>query len=369
MKQIAVFPGRYIQAEGALAGLGEEVQRLGPRALIVAGGTAERAIVPHYLAAWRERIAVTLERFVGECSEEEIQRLTKVAKSQGCEVVVGIGGGKAIDTAKAVAYAAGTRVAIVPTIASSDAPTSAVAVIYTGDGVFLRCLLLPRNPDLVLVDTRVIAEAPVRFLVAGMGDALATWFEAESCRLAYAPNECGGVGTLAGYALARLCYDTILEYGVAARISCQEKVVTPALAHVVEANILLSGLGFESGGLAAAHSIHNGLTRLDATHAYLHGEKVAIGVLAGLFLTAQPSCVIREVYDFCNSVGLPTMLEEIGLAEVSEDDLRRVAEAACREGESIHHESYPVSADAVVAALRTADKFGHDRPHRSRPDP
>jgi len=365
MKQTAIFPRRYIQAEGALASLAEEVQQLGARALIVAGGTAERAIVPRHLAAWRERVAVSVERFGGECSEEEIQRLTKVARSQGCEVVVGMGGGKVIDTAKAVGYAAGARVAIVPTIASSDAPTSAVAVIYTGDGVFLRCLYLQRNPDLVLVDTRVIAEAPVRFLVAGMGDALATWFEAESCRQAYAPNECGGVGTLAGYALARLCYDTILEYGVAARMSCQERVVTPALAHVVEANILLSGLGFESGGLATAHSVHNGLTRLDATHPYLHGEKVAIGVLAGLFLTAQPSHVIREVYDFCESVGLPTTLEEIGLAEVREDDLRRVAEGACREGETIHHESCPVSTDAVIAALRTADKFGHNRPDRS----
>ncbi len=367
MKQTAIFPGRYIQAEGAIGSLAEEVQQLGANALIVVGGTAERAIVPRHLPAWRERVAVTVERFGGESSEEEIQRLTKVAQSHGCNVVVGIGGGKVIDTAKAVGYAAGARVAIVPTIASSDAPTSAVAVIYTSDGVFLRCLFLPRNPDLVLVDTHVIAEAPVRFLVAGMGDALATWFEADSCRLAYAPNQCGGVGTLAGYALARLCYDTILEYGVAARMACREQVVTPALAHVVEANILLSGLGFESGGLAAAHSIHNGLTQLDATHPYLHGEKVAIGVLAGLFLSDQPGRVVREVYDFCESVGLPTTLADIGLAEAGEDDLRRVAEAACAEEETIHHEPCPVSVDAVIAALKTADRFGHGRPGRSRP--
>jgi glycerol dehydrogenase len=272
-----------------------------------------------------------------------------------------MGGGKVIDTAKAVAHAANARAAIVPTIASTDAPTSAVAVIYTPEGKFERYLFLPRNPDLVLVDTRVIAEAPARYLVAGMGDALATWFEAESCRLAYAPNQCGGLGTLAGNTLARLCYDTIMEYGVAALTACRQKVVTPALSHVVEANTLHSGLGFESGGLAAAHSIHNGLTRLAGTHSYLHGEKVAIGVLAGLFLTDKPSHLIREVYDFCESIGLPTTLKDIGLAEVNDDDLHKVAEAACAEGETIHHEPCPISADSIVAALKTADRFGLER--------
>jgi glycerol dehydrogenase len=222
-------------------------------------------------------------------------------------------------------------------------------------------LFLPRNPDLVLVDTQVIAEAPVRYLVAGMGDALSTWFEADSCRTAYSPNQCGGLGTLASYALARLCYDTIREYGVAARIACEQKVVTPALSHIVEANSLLSGLGFEIAGLASAHSIHNGLTRLPATHDYFHGEKVAIGTLAGLFLTDRPSQVVREVYDFCESVGLPTTLADIGIPDATDDDLRIVAEAACAEGETIHHEPCPISADAVVAALKTADRFGCSR--------
>jgi glycerol dehydrogenase len=361
MKQTAIFPGRYVQAEGALAGLGEEIQRLGAKALLIAGSTARNKILPAYLPAWQRLVSVTVERFGGESSEEEIQRLAGVAKEQGCDVVVGIGGGKAIDTAKAVGYATQARVAIVPTIASTDAPTSAVAVIYTSAGAFLRYLFLPRNPDLVLVDTRTIAEAPARYLVAGMGDALSTWFEADSCRTAYAPNQCGGLGTLAGYALARLCYDTIREHGVAARIACEQKVVTPALAHVVEANTLLSGLGFESAGLAAAHSIHNGLTRLPATHNYFHGEKVAIGVLAGLFLTDRPSRVVHEVYEFCEAVGLPTTLSEIGIPDASDGDLRIVAEAACGEGETIHHEPCPISVDGIVAALRTADRFGRSR--------
>ena len=361
MKQTAIFPGRYVQQAGALRELGAEVSRLGTRALVVAGGTAQKSIIPAYQPAWSERFKVTVEPFGGECCDDEIARLTAMAKSHQCDVVIGMGGGKVIDTAKAVGNEVGARVAIVPTIASTDAPTSAVSVIYTTAGAFSRYLFVPRNPDLVLVDTEVIAKAPTRFLVAGMGDALATWFEAESCRQSYSENQCGGQGTLAGYSLARLCYDTILECGVAAKASCEHNVVTPALAHVVEANTLLSGLGFESGGLASAHSIHNGLTRLPGTHDYYHGEKVAIGVLAGLFLTDRPSELIDDVYDFCESIELPTTLADIGVGDASDDDLRTVAEAACAEGETIHHEPCPISPDSVFAALKTADQVGRNR--------
>lgn len=361
MKQTAIFPGRYFQQQGALNQLGDEVARLGTNALMVAGGTAAESIIPPHQATWGERFKVTVERFGGECCDEEVERLAKIADQQECDIVIGMGGGKVIDTAKAVGHEAGARVAIVPTIASTDAPTSAVSVIYTAAGAFARYLFLPRNPDLVLVDTQVIANAPVRFLVAGMGDALATWFEADSCRQSYSENQCGGLGTLAGYSLARLCYDTILEYGVAAKTSCEQNVVTPALSHVVEANTLLSGLGFESGGLASAHSIHNGLTRLHGTHDYYHGEKVAIGVLAGLFLADRPSELIDDVYDFCESVGLPTTLSDVGIGDASDKDLQLVAEAACAEGETIHHEPCPVSPEAVFAALKTADKVGRSR--------
>ena len=361
MKNIAIFPGRYVQQAGALRELGEEVSRLGTRVLIVAGGTAEKSIIPAHRASWSERFQATIEHFGGECSDEAITRLGVIAKNQQCDVVIGMGGGKAIDTAKAVGNEVGARVAIVPTIASTDAPTSAVSVIYTSEGAVSHYRFIPRNPDLVLVDTSVIAQAPVRFLVAGMGDALATWFEAESCRRSFSENQCGGLGTLAAYSLARLCYDTVLEYGIAAKTSCEQNVVTPALEHIVEANTLLSGLGFESGGLATAHAIHNGLTRLQGTHAYYHGEKVAIGVLSGLFLTDSDSELIDKVYKFSESVGLPTMLNEIGIGGATDDDLRVVAEAACAEGETIHHEPCPVSPDVVIAALKTADQFGCNR--------
>lgn len=68
-------------------------------------------------------------------------------------------------------------VIICPTVASTDAPCSALSVVYTDEGVFQEYLFLKRNPDVVLVDTAVIAASPLRLTVAGMGDALATYFE------------------------------------------------------------------------------------------------------------------------------------------------------------------------------------------------
>ncbi len=166
------------------------------------------------------------------------------------------------------------------------------------------------NPAAVLVDTAIISAAPTRFLVAGMGDALSTWFEARSCERTQSVNECGGLSTAAGLAIARLCYDTLLSYGVAARLANERHIVTPALDRIIEANTLLSGIGFESAGLAAAHSIHNGFTALKETHSFYHGEKVAFGVLAGLQLANAPPDEVAAAYSLCEAVGLLTTLSD-----------------------------------------------------------
>jgi glycerol dehydrogenase len=133
--------------------------------------------------------------------------------------------------------------------------------------------------------------------------------------------------------------------------------VTPALEKVIEANTLMSGLGFESAGLASAHSIHNGLTQLPGTHAYFHGEKVAFGVLAGLFLANRPAKMIDEVYDFCQSVGLPVKLAQIGIVNPSDEDLLKVAETACAPQESIWHEPSEITPERVVECIKMADRF------------
>ncbi len=360
MIRSAIFPGRYIQGKDALDVLGNEIGRFGKKALILCTPYAYENLIFRVKSGIGESIEAFYEKFGGECSDEEIEKVTSSGKSKNVDVIVGIGGGKTLDTAKVAAYNLKLPVVIVPTIASTDAPCSANSVIYYADGRFKRYFMLPRNPDTVLVDTSVIAAAPVRFLVSGMGDALSTKFEAESCREKYADNLSGYKGSITAYELANLCYNILIEYGRIAKASCEADSVTPALEYVVEANTLLSGLGFESGGLAAAHAIHNGLTVLPQTHKFYHGEKVAFGTLVSLFLTDRDEDTIESVYHFCMDVGLPITLEDIGLRNVSDDDLIKVAEASCREDETIHNEPIPVTPGDVLDAIKTADMYGRD---------
>ena len=362
----SIFPGRYVQGDQALNVLAQEARTLGSRALIIADTFVVERLQSRLTDALNDHLDYRIETFSGECCDSEIERLGLLVQEAKADIVIGIGGGKTLDTAKAVAYYQQQRVLIAPTLASTDAPCSALSVIYNEDGSFNRYLVLPHNPDIVLVDTAIVAEAPVRLLVAGMGDAFATWFEAEDCRLKRGVNMTGRVGPMTAYALAHLCHETLLEYGTLAKLACEENVVTPALEHIVEANTLLSGLGFESGGLAAAHAIHNGLTTLQATHNYWHGEKVAIGIQAMMFLSDKPSATIDQVFDFSESIGLPITLQDIGLENAGDADLLRVAETACAEGETIHNEPVEVTPRSVLHAIKAADAEGRRRRRQSR---
>lgn len=357
MVKALISPGKYVQGAGALKEAGRFIGPLGKNVLILTSRSAWKtagATLEQGLAG----LKVTVEYFGGECSKPEIERVKLAAQQAGADVIVGFGGGKTLDAAKAVAYYMNVPVAILPSIAATDAPCSALSVIYTPEGVFEEYLVLPRNPNLVLVDTRLIAQAPARFLVSGMGDALATKFEAEASNAAHKEALAGGTPTATALALADLCYRTLLEYGYAARLAVEKQAVTPAVEKIVEANTLLSGLGFESGGLAAAHAIHNGFTALEATHHYYHGEKVAFSTLVQLVLEGQPMNKVFEVLDFCQTVGLPTTLAELGIENPTREDLLKVAQAATQPNETIHNEPFPVTAEMVVDAILAADALG-----------
>lgn len=348
----ARFPGRYIQGAGVISVLGKEAGGYGRKATVLLDNGVFDFLKPDVEKSFAGGIDAEIIRHGGECSREAVDALVAAAMAFGAEVMVSAGGGKALDTAKAAAFELKLPIIVVPTIAASDAPCSALAVIYKPDGKVDYDLFLPSNPDLVLVDTALIAKAPARFLAAGIGDALATYYEAESCRRSGAFNCMKMPGVSLAFEVARFCRDTIFEFGAAALSENDAKTAGNAFERVVEANILLSGIGFESGGVAAAHAIHHGLCELDDVHHHLHGEKVAIGVLAGLKLHGLDE-EFDKVRAFCASVRLPTRLADIGIAEVTEEKLAIIARRACLPGEIIHNEPMPITEDMVIEALRT----------------
>lgn len=359
MANIIISPSKYVQGKGELANIAEYAVKLGKKPFILISASGIKRVGDIIKDSFKDTDSeLVFEEFHGECSKNEINRLLEAVKANGCDLVIGVGGGKIFDTAKAVAYYAETPVIICPTIAATDAPCSALTVVYTDDGVFEEYLWLPANPNVVLVDSDIVAKAPARLLVSGMGDALATYFEAKACQITDATSCAGGKITTAAITLAKACYDTLIEEGVKAKLAVEQNVCTPAVEKIIEANTLLSGIGFESGGLAGAHAIHNGLTCIKDCHHLYHGEKVAFGTLTQLVMENADEDLLDEVISFCMEVGLPTTFADLGIENPDEDALMEAAKAAAVEGETIHNEPLEVTPEKVYAAMVAADALG-----------
>lgn len=349
-------PLRYVQGPGVLADLGQYAAGLGNTALLLVDAFVEKtygeALRDSLKSAGVETVSTI---FGGESTEAEVARVATLAK--GAAVVIGVGGGKTLDTGKIAARDAGARIITVPTIASTDSPTSSIGVIYTADGVYVRVERCYRNPDVVLVDSDVILRAPARFLAAGMGDALSTWYEARSNFESRSNNYIadGYAVTVAGAQIARACHETLMRDGLNAWEAAKAGCLTDAVENIIEANTLLSGLGFENCGVSGAHGIHDALTILEPTHHFFHGEKVAFGIICLLVLENRERAEIHEAVTFCHALGLPVRLADLGLADISAAELLRVGEEAMKPTNVIHSVHRSLTARSIADAIRSAD--------------
>lgn len=354
-------PSRYVQGKDALLEMNRHVSSLGNSFYIIASKSAMKATKVKIEKSFEgSNTKLFFEQFGGQSSMAEINRIRGLVKENKCTAIVGAGGGRVIDTAKAAAYYEGLPVVIIPTVAATDAPCTALSVIYTDDGKFDKYLFYPKNPDVVIVDTAVIAKAPVRFFVAGLGDALGTYFEGRACVRTDSLDLDGEGITESGYCLAKLCYETIVKDGFKAKLSIEKGVVTPAVEKAIEATTYLSGVGAANSGLAAAHSIYNGFTTLEECERTMHGEIVAFGTIVQLILEDSPMEEIEDVIDFCLEVGLPITLSDIGVTNPTQEKLMKVANAACAKGETIHNMVGDVTPEQLYDAFITADSLGKE---------
>lgn len=349
-------PLKYIQGKGALEHFYENCKFFGDHFLFVCSHSAYEATHDEIEKSFEGSKTIRrYEIFSGISSVGEIKKMEEIVKKDHIDVVIGVGGGSAIDTAKATAFYTNKRIAIIPTVVATDAPCTGLSVIYNDDHSFNSYLFYPNNPDLVIVDSGVIANAPTKFLVAGMGDALGTYFEARASYKTHSLSlEMGGI-TLSSLALCELCYKTLLKDGVKAMVSNDNHLVTPELDSVIEANVYLSGVGADNGGLCVSHSFYNGVTSLHKKTA-MHGNCVAYGTLVQLLLEDSPVEEYNQVRDFVYSVGLPLTLEELGCTK---DDAMNIALASCVKGESIHSLSGDCKPEELRDAILLQDALGH----------
>ena len=362
MKKILIAPRRYVQGPDVLAELGVLLQPLGTKALILWDQPLKELVGSIVRESLQNAGIAFLEvDFEGEATLAERKRVGDLASAEGCDISVAIGGGKVLDVGKGAAIDHKMRIVTVPTIASNDSPTSAASVWYDENHNFQGFECWPFNPDLVLVDSRVIVNAPVRAFVAGMGDALSTWVEMEASMQTRTKNLAGGVPTMAAAALAKLCFETLFEYGIDARRDVENKTLTPAVEKVIEANTLLSGLGFESGSLATAHAIGNELSNVAACQAagMMHGEKVAFGIATQLCLDDSVTSEYRNmIFGFMIAIGLPVTFEDLNMTPLDLAVVRKVAENAACPGSLCHNHPFEVTAQSLYDAMLAADALG-----------
>lgn len=358
-RRVFGFPGRYIQGPGALDALPALLADLGVArpGLIVDPFLAEtlgRRLLADLAAAG---VAAEMAVFGGECTKAEIERVGSALLASGVDGIVVAGGGKAIDTAKGVARAGGLRLVVTPTIASNDSPTSRLIVLYDENHRILGVERLARNPDAVIVDTALIAAAPVRFFRAGIGDALSKAFEVRACVEAGGTNFFDGRSPRTALLLAEACLATLHSDGEAAVAAVLRGAPDEAVEAVVEATVLMSGLAFESGGLSIAHALTRGFSAERAYQHALHGEVVGFGTVVQLAADPATAGLAVDIARFARRLGLPVTLADLGGDAGDADALLRIGALTCA---APYIGNFPVRLDppAVAAAIRAEDAIG-----------
>lgn len=343
-------PSRYIQGPGVLDQLGTEVARIGRSALVVLdSGVRERLQARIAASHTSAQLPLQILDFAGEVTRPVINALCAAATTSP-EVVIGVGGGKALDAAKAVSLHFGARFVSVPTIASTDAPASFSAAIYNDAHEMVEVCLMPRNPDLVLVDTAVIAGAPLRFLRAGIGDAISKKFEAAACLAAKANTLHGAQPSHTGLMAADLCFTLIRRHGSAALAAITAGTLNDDVEALIEATTLLSTMSFENGGLSVAHAVARGLPMVPRASGSLHGEHVAYGLLVQLALEERDRAEVADILALYQALGLPTQLAQLQLPNITEAEMQQLLDGTLG-SPSLRRFVRPLGSDDLRAAI------------------
>ena len=348
-------PQEYECRVGAWDDLEEHLNRRKiKRVMILHGKESWEAAKPYFPTLMNiEKCSVY---YGGECTDEKTAELKQIVEQKHLEGIVAVGGGKIADLGKAIANQCDKPILILPTLAATCAAYTPLSVIYKTDGSMDRYDVFPQSNALVLIEPRVILSSPIELMIAGIGDTVAKWYEADAMisQLEIQPIEI----QVSAFA-AKKCRDVLLSDSQEALNAMKEKELNQAFLNVVETNILLGGMvggfGDDYGRTAGAHSIHDALTILPESHQQLHGNKVAYGVFVQLVIENKWS-EIERLLPFYRSLDLPTSLKEMNLV-LSDDEYMRVAERAAEPHETIHYMKEKITPEVVKDAMKELEKF------------
>lgn len=354
-KDLRVYgsPSRYIQAQGAIGQVGRLVRDLGHRAIVVSDKLVLELIGDQLTACLAAcDAAFEVVEFNGDLLLDTASQLKDVYVPTAGDVIVACGGGRAIDTGKALAEIVRAPLITVPTVASNDAPTSKNFVLYDTSHRLVEVRHLSRNPDAVIVDTQILAGAPKHMFAAGLGDALAKFSEAQACATAGGVNMFNATPPRIALAIAQCCEDTLLAHGASAFDVAGTRVVTEAFDASVEAMILMAGLGFENGGLSIAHALTRGLSLIPGAKDAPHGFQVAYGLCVQHMVAETPVPEVK--LNLMRHAGLPVTLAELCGRPISQHDYEVVAQATSNVR---HLKNFPaeVSARQLIDAMHSTE--------------
>ena len=356
-------PHRYYQGPDALSMVGTVARELGSRPLLVADPVVHQLIGPGVSRAIDSAgLPLSALSAAAEVTRDNVAALlSTLDMSDGSpDVVLAAGGGKGIDTGKAVAHALNAKLVVIPTAASNDGPCSRLYVFYDDQHRLQSVERLSRNPDTVLVDTSLLVKAPRSMLVSGIGDAICKLYEGEQAVRAGGLNAFGGRGTLAAGYLRTACDETIRRHSADGLAALDQGAPNEAFECLTEALVLLSGLAFENSGLSIAHSITRGIPLAKGTEKTLHGYHVAYGLLVQWVLEQRAEEFLMDQLRFYRQVGLATSLRELGAEESGPDVLRAVAEGTMS-SPHIANFSRRLTTEDVVAAISRVELLAEPR--------
>jgi glycerol dehydrogenase-like iron-containing ADH family enzyme len=356
-----VAPACVVRGKSALGDAIDRIVTLGRRPLIV-GGEQSQKLRQLQVLFDRPELDIATTSYLPDCCEGSLDRLTASVAKHRADLIIGIGGGKCLDTAKLLAYRCQLPVVTIPTSGATCAAWTALSNIYSESGAFLEDVSLPKCPDLLILDYGIVATAPQRTLVAGIGDAIAKWYEAS-----VSSGHSSQTLLIAAVQQARVLRDILFQKSVQAI----EHPGGEDWQEVVDATVLLAGVIGGLGGAqcrtVAAHAVHNGLTHLPGSHHALHGEKVAYGILVQLRLQEMlqgdrlAATARQQLLDFYRTIELPTTLADLGLSEMTIAQLQHAATLACKPDSDLHRLPFAVVPEQLVAAMLSTTIIEVDR--------